>query len=146
MDFSSKNHEKAYKRIKKMMNELFGETGAIPHSDSPGWIVPSGSAMVHVSVNSWREEDMHLIQLVTYVAQGTELTPGCLRYLLDENHKMAFGGFSIDHDEDIAFSHSLIAETCSKEELKTVVMAISGTVDTQDDAIVERWGGKRGYD
>nr|MEE4268665.1 YbjN domain-containing protein [Candidatus Krumholzibacteria bacterium] len=146
MDFSSQNHEEVYLRIKKMMMELFGEAGAITYEDSPGWMVPSGSAMVHVSVNSWRDGEMHLIQIVSFVAQGTELTPGCLRYLLDENHQMAFGGFSIDSDGDIAFSHSLIAETCSKEELKTVVMAMSGTADEQDDTIVQRWGGKRAQD
>lgn len=145
MDFSNRKHKKAYERIRDMMVELFGEAGAIPYDDRPGWIVPSGSAVVHVSVTSWHD-DKHLVQITAYLTSGTELTPSCLRFLLEESSTTAFGGYAVDSDQDIAFKHSTIAETCSKEELKTIVMAVASTADGQDDLIVQRWGGKRAND
>ncbi len=145
IEFSSKDHEKAYERIKKMIQELFGEVGAKISEDSPHWLIPAGSAMVHVSISAWRD-DMHLVEITAYVTQGTEVTPQCMRYLLDENHTMVFGGFTLDSDGDIAFNHSAVAETCQKEDLKTMIMAVSHSADAYDDVIVERSGGKRAYD
>ena len=145
MKFENKEHEKAYERISKMMVELFGEAGATASDDRPHWAVPSGSAMVHVSVSAWREK-MNLIQITAYVAQGTEVTESCMRYLLDENHTMVFGGFALDSDGDIAYSHSVIAETVVKDDLNVMISAVRSTADGFDDIIVERWGGKRAYD
>ena len=145
MEFENKAHKKAYERINKMMVELYGEAGANASDDRPHWLVPSGSAMVHVSVTDWRD-NMNLVQITAFVAQGTEVTESCMRYLLDENHTMVFGGFALDSDGDVAFSHSVIAENVLKEDLKIIISAIRSTADGYDDTIIERWGGKRAYD
>jgi len=87
MEFENKDHKKAYERINKMMLELFGEAGATASDDRPHWLVSAGSAMVHVSVTTWRDK-MNLVQITAYVAQGTEVTEPCMRYLLEENHTM----------------------------------------------------------
>lgn len=145
MEFASRKHKKAYEKVRSMVKDLYGEAGATPYENSPGWTISSGSAMVHVAVVDWRD-NLHLIQIMAYVVRGPELTPACLRYLLDENHNTAFGGFSVDEDADIAFGHKLIAEHCEKDELKVVIQAVAFTADHMDDVIVQRWGGKRASD
>jgi len=145
MEFASRKHKKAYEKVRDMMEDLFGKDEITPHENNPGWMVAAGSAVVHVSVVDWRD-DLHLVQLVAYVVRGPDLSPSCLRHLLDENHSKAFGGFSVDKDADIAFGHTLIAEHCEKDELKVVVKAVSFTADSMDDTIIQRWGGKRAAD
>ncbi len=142
MDFQDKDHKKAYERIRKMIDDLYGEVGAVASTDRPHWRVPSGSATVHVSVTPWREQS-NIVQFNAYLALGTEVTEACMRYLLVENHTMVFGGFTLDSDGDIAYSHSVIAETCTKGDLESVIGALRYTADKYDDIIVERWGGKR---
>lgn len=142
MEFENKDHKKAYERINKMMVDLYGEAGAIASPDRPHWRVSSGSATVHVSVTSW-VDNIHIVQFNAYVALGTEVTESCMRYLLVENHTMVFGGFAIDSDGDISYCHSVVAENCVKEDLKTIIGALRFTADKYDDIIVERWGGKR---
>lgn len=145
MEFKSKDHKKAYERINKMMLELFGEVGATPSDDRPHWMVDAGSALVHVSVTEWRDK-MHLVQVTAYVVQGLEVTESCMKYLLEESHTMVYGAFALDSDGDIAFSHSVRAETVTKEDLRIIIKAVAGTADIYDDTIVERWGGKRHTD
>lgn len=142
MEFENKDHKKAYERISKMMVDLYGEAGATASTDRPHWRVSSGSATVHVSVTTWRD-NINIVQFNAYLALGTETTESCMRYLLVENHTMVFGGFSIDTDGDIAYSHSVIAETCTKSDVQTIIGALRYTADKYDDIIVERWGGKR---
>ena len=145
MEFRTSSHEATYNRIKPMMKELFGETGAQPREDVPQWIVQAGSAIVLVGVMPWRD-DASLVSALSWVTRGTDLTPECLKYLLEQNHEFVFGGFSVDQEGDIAFSHTILGDTCDKEELKSLVMAVAVTADSQDDTIVSRWGGTRAAD
>ncbi len=145
VEFKNREHKKAFERINKFLRDLFGEAGATASDDRPHWMVNFGSSLVHVSVAEWRDK-MNIVQITSYVAQGTEITPSCMRYLLEESCTMVHGAFSIDSDGDITFSHSVIAETCEKNDLKLIIMAVGNTADCYDDTIVERWGGKRHAD
>jgi hypothetical protein len=80
------------------------------------------------------------------VARGSDLNQQCLEFLLRENHSFVFGAFSVDKEGDIAFSHSILGETCDKDELRHLVLSVAAVADQYDDKIVSRWGGQRGTD
>ena len=145
MEFASRAHRKAFERIESMMHDLFTEDQLTPHENIPGWMVTRGSSVIHVTVVDWRD-DMHLVKITAYVVREPELSPSCLRFLLEENQTKAFGGFAVDGDGDIAFRQSLIAEHCEKDELQVVIGAVSFTADQMDDVITQRWGGRRASD
>ena len=145
MEFKTATQEAVYNKVKPMMTELFGETGAQPREDIPQFIVRAGSALVLVSVISWKES-VSLITALSWVTRGSDLNADCMKYLLNQNHDMIFGAFSVDVEGDIAFSNTIVGETCDKDELKHLVMAVAVTADKEDDIIVGRWGGQRAVD
>ena len=144
IDFETEAQKECYEKVKTWLKEIFGEC-LIERSSSPGFVVKSGSSLMHVFVKAWDDDDA-IIGCVSVVVSGAEITPELTRYLLLQNSKYRFGAFSIDSDDDIIFDHSIIGSSCSKQELKLILLGMMGTVDDMDDEIVSRWGGQRAKD
>jgi hypothetical protein len=104
-----------------------------------------GSAVVQVYVMQWGDKDA-AINVRSYVVTGAERRPEMLEFLLRQNYDMRFGAFSLDHDGDVVFEHTIVGSSCDKAELKASVMAVLTTADKYDEQIVSRWGGKRAMD
>lgn len=144
LEFKSDAHKAIYEKAGQHIKELFGEFAGT-RTDFPAYFLRMGSALVHASVYPWGDNDA-IIAVRSYVVTGTEKTPELLEYLLRQNDGMRFGAFCLDADGDIAFEHSIVGSTCSKEELRASIMAVISTADQFDDQIVSRWGGKRATD
>jgi hypothetical protein len=144
MKFKTDTQKACYDRVARWMKELFGEL-AVVGEESPVFFVNMGSAVVHVVVFAWNDDDA-TITARAYLVRGAELTVDLLKYLLRENADMRFGAFGIDDDGDILFEHTIRGSTCEKEELKASVMAVLAVADKYDDEIVARWGGLRALD
>jgi hypothetical protein len=82
----------------------------------------------------------------SWVVTGVENTPELLLHLLNENATLRFGAFGVDEAGDIVFQHTILGQTCDKEELRTTIMAVISTADRVDDELVARFGGQRAID
>lgn len=144
MQFHSEAHKAVYEKIGPWMKELFGEF-ARAREDTPVFGVLVGSALAHVAVYPWGEDDATICTR-SYVVTKVEVIPDLMHFLLRKNDDMRFGAFGLDGDNDIFFEHTIVGSTCDKEELRASVMAVLTTADKYDDEIVARWGGERAVD
>ncbi|MGE5459250.1 MAG: T3SS (YopN, CesT) and YbjN peptide-binding chaperone 1 [Solirubrobacterales bacterium] len=141
MAFQTQPQKDVYDRIAVWIPELFGMFGhALP--DQPVFVVQLGQTFTMVSVQPWGDDDATITSRA-YVAMDTELTADLMHYLLLQNNTFRFGAFGIDDDDDIFFEHTVVGSTLDTEELKSSVLAVSGTADRFADEIIPKWGGQR---
>jgi hypothetical protein len=144
MQFETQAQAHCYARIEAWIEELFSDM-PWERLDSPGFGLFMGSAWVEVHIYPW-EEDGSLINVLSTVVRGANLTPDCLNFLLRENDQALFGAFSLNEEGDIQFAHTIVGSTCDPEELEASVIAVLETADEYDDLIVAQWGGQRALD
>lgn len=141
--FKTKTQRKVYEKVGRYLKEALGETFD-PVAGTPAYRGLSGSAIVAAIVYPWGDDDAVVNVRSCCVMDLDELPPDLLEYLLRENFKFRFGGFSIDNDGDINFEHTIVGSTLDKNELVASIRAVSVTADKYDDEIVRRWGGMTG--
>lgn len=144
MKFQTKAHKKCYEKVKKHGTEIFGKQ-FIALDDVPVFILPYGSAMVHISISPCGDDDATILTR-SYVVRSPRVDAELMSYLLHKNNSMRFGAFGMDSDDDVFFEHCLFGSTCDKEEFKASVLAVATTADLLDDEIVEKWGGEKAMD
>jgi len=144
MEFKTAAQQTCYEKTLALMKELFGEMVLI-RDDVPLMGLIQGTALVHVGVHPWGDDDA-VICARSYVVFGADTTPDLMQYLLRKNDEMRFGAFGLDSDNDIFFEHAIVGSTCDKQELRATAMAVLGTADLHDDEIVARWGGETARD
>lgn len=144
MEFQTDAQRSCFDKVAPWVREIFGGS-VLRKPDQPILGVMHGSAFAQVGVFPWGKDDA-IITTRAYVVTGVELSPDLMRFLLEENAGMHFGGFGIDDDGDIIFEHSIVGSTCDQKELEASVIAVARTADDYDDRIVERWGGERALD
>lgn len=72
-----------------------------------------------------------------------ELSPQLGGFLLTTNHKLGFGSFSFDPDnEAVWLRHTLLGTTLDGPELQSAVAAVASTAAHFDDIIRDRFGGR----
>jgi len=144
MEFAHEAHKKAYERVQPMLKELFGEM-VIAHPEFPAFGIRMGSAVANIAIVPWRD-DSATINVRAWVVMGAELKPDLLKFLLNKNNSVIFGGFGIDEQGDIFFQHTIVAASVDLPELRAAVLAVVSTADDLDDEIVKGWGGRRALD
>lgn len=78
---------------------------------------------------------------------GVELTPPLAGFLLTTNHRMGFGSFSYDpENEAVWLRHTLLGTTLDGPELQAAVMAVASTAAQVDEQIRDRFGGRAFHD
>ncbi|MBM3266395.1 MAG: YbjN domain-containing protein [Candidatus Sericytochromatia bacterium] len=141
MQFDSQNQEKTYQQVKQWATEIFGEDVYL-RKDAPEVSIPRGSTMLRIQVHDWGEGKVG-IRALSYMVEGAEIDEALMRFLLEKNDDVVFGGFGIDSDGDVVYQHSILATGMDKEEFRAAVKAVAAVADDFDDEIVSRWGGKR---
>jgi hypothetical protein len=144
VDFKSPAQQQVYEKIKPWIKEIFGDFAQV-REDIPAFGVFVGSALAQVHVQPWRQDDA-VVTVRSYVVTGVEVRPDLCEYLIRENDNVLFGAFSLDKDNDIAFTHVIVGSSADRGELKASVMAVVTTADKYDDEIVRKWGGRRALD
>jgi hypothetical protein len=144
MEFFTKPQEACYHRIRKMMEDLFADD-VVAREDAPVFGLHMGSALAEAVVYPWGEDDA-VVTTRAYVVRGTEVTFDLMKFLLQENDRLRFGGFGVDEDGDIFFQHAIVGSTVDPEELRASVLAVVITADEYDDRIIEAYGGQSALD
>ncbi|HXU45328.1 MAG TPA: YbjN domain-containing protein [Thermoanaerobaculia bacterium] len=138
MEFTQAVHEETFRRVREYLSELFDDPYCDPEEGH--FYVRYGSTVLEISVEPYGEDEA-VVVIMSYCVQGVELAEELFVLLLELNHQMAFGHFSlIDHD--IFFSHSLLGRDLEPRDLLRMITAVAGTADDWDDRIVEKYGGQ----
>jgi len=149
IQFKTDAQRACYEKVRQWLTETFGPTVRVrenaPVFDVWVNLALGGSALAHVGVHPWGEDDATVV-VRAYVVTDVEITPELMHFLLRENDDMRYGAFGLDEDDDIFFEHSIVGSTLDKEELMASVRAVLQTADKYDDQIRQRWGGRRALD
>ena len=135
MDFEHKHHEITHYRIEEFLSELFDDPYLDP--ENMHFYVGYGSTVLEVSVDPYGPEET-VVEVTAYCVQGAELSDNLLLGLLELNHELPVGAFSLVGN-DIFFS-------LDRKNLLGTIAAVANTSDEYDDLIVAKYGGQTALD
>lgn len=141
MTSENEPHSKVYERVELYLSELFEEV----HNDEDGhFYVRYGSTVIEISVDPYGPEEEAVI-IMSYCVQGVRADEDLLRALLELNHSLPFGSFSLVGD-DIFFQYALFGRTLERPNLLNAIASVSTISDDYDDKIAAKYGGQRALD
>jgi hypothetical protein len=138
MEFENEVHEEIFNRLKENLEELFDEPYHDPDNDH--FYVRYGTTVLEISVQPYGSEEA-IVVIMSYCVQEVELAEDLLLGLLELNHQLPLGSFSLVGN-DIFFSHSLFGKSLEPRDLLRAVTAVATVADDYDDRIVAKYGGQ----
>lgn len=142
MQFAHETHEQAHAKVRENLLELF-EAPYFEEATGRAY-VQYGSTVIEISVEPYGPEEA-VVAVIAYCVQGVELQERLLLGLLELNHQLPFGSFSLI-DNDIFFSYSLFGRSVERTNLLGAIAAVANIADEYDDRIVARYGGQTALD
>jgi Putative bacterial sensory transduction regulator len=142
MPFEHAVHEDTHDRVREYLRELFD--GVHEDAEDGHFYVTYGSTVLEVSVDPYGPEDAAVL-ISSYCVQGVHVEETLLRGLLETNHQLPFGAFSLVGD-DIFFSHALFGSALDRPNLLGALAAVATLADDYDDRIAARFGGQTALD
>ncbi|MCP4205273.1 MAG: YbjN domain-containing protein [bacterium] len=100
--------------------------------------------MIEISVDPYGPEEI-TVTVMAYCVQGVEVDENLLLGLLELNHTLPFGAFSLV-GTDIFFSYSIFGRTLERRNLLNAIAAVANISDDYDDRIVAKYGGETALD
>jgi hypothetical protein len=138
MEFDSPQQAETHALVGRYLSELFDEPF---HDEENGhFYVRYGSTVLEISVEPYNAEDV-VVLIMAYCVQGVSLDEQLLLGLLELNHSLPFGSFSLV-DQDVFFSQSLFGHNLDGQALLAAIEAVAGISDDYDGLIIARYGGK----
>ena len=142
MDFTNAIHRETHQRVAEYLDELFEDPYHEPANGH--FYVRYGTTVLEISVDPYGPEEA-MVTVMAYCVQGVRLDQDLLLGLLELNHHMPFGAFSLV-GRDIFLSHSLFASALDGGVLLGAIAAVANTSDEYDDRIVAKYGGQTALD
>jgi hypothetical protein len=136
--FESPVHQETFNKLQEYLGELFEEPYHDPENDH--FYVRYGSTVLEISVEPYSGEEA-MVVIMSYCVQDVELAEELLAGLLELNHEMACGHFSVVGN-DIFFAHSMFGRSLDARDLLRAITAVATVADDYDDRIVARYGGQ----
>jgi hypothetical protein len=142
MRFENEVQEQTFYRLDEYLKELFED----PYHDAATdhFYVRYGTTVLEISVEAYGPEEA-VVAVMSYCVQGVEVNEELLLGLLELNHQLHFGAFSLVGD-DIFFSYSLFGLTLDRRNLLGAIAAVATVADDYDDRIVAKYGGETAID
>jgi hypothetical protein len=142
MDFENAIHRQAHDRVAEYLGELFEEPYHDPENGH--FYVTYGTTVLEIAVDPYGPEEA-MVVVMAYCVQGVELEDDLLLGLLELNHHLPFGSFSLV-GRDVFLAHSLFGSALDRGTLLGAIAAVANTSDEYDDRIVARYGGQTALD
>lgn len=136
--FASPVHQETFDKLKEYLGELFDEPYHDPENDH--FYVRYGTTVLEISVEPYGSDET-IVVIMSYCVQDVELEEELLAGLLELNHEMTCGHFSVVGN-DIFFAHSLFGRNLEPRDLLRAITAVANIADEYDDRIVARYGGQ----
>ncbi len=138
MRFEHEIHAEAFRKIEQYLGEFFEDPYCDP--DEGHFYVRYGSTVLEIEVAALGQEEA-VVTIMSYCVQGVEVDEELMAGLLELNHQLALGAFSMVGN-DIFFSHRLFARDLEPRDLLRAVTAVAEVSDDYDDRIVAKYGGQ----
>jgi type III secretion system-like peptide-binding chaperone len=130
--------EETFQKVKEYLGELFEEPYHDPENDH--FYVRYGTTVLEISVEPYGSEEA-VVNIMSYCVQDVELEDDLLLGLLELNHQLVCGAFSLVGN-DIFFAHSLYGNSLEPRDLLRAITSVATVADDYDDRIVARYGGQ----
>jgi hypothetical protein len=131
-------HEETFRKVKEYLGELFEEPYHDPENDH--FYVRYGTTVLEISVEPYGPEEA-VVTIMSYCVQDVEMEDDLLLGLLELNHQLLCGSFSVVGN-DIFFAHSLFGNSLEPRDLLRAITSVATLADDYDDRIVARYGGQ----
>lgn len=142
MHFQNERQRETYGNVREYIGELFED--AYHDRENGHFYVSYGSTVLEISVDAYGPEEA-IVTIMSYCVQEVDLDPELLLGLLELNHTLPFGGFSLV-GQDIFFSETLFGRNLDRNHLLSAIGAVANLSDEYDDRIVAKYGGQRALD
>ena len=142
MQFEHEHHQETHHSVERYLGELFEDPFLDP--DNGHFYVAYGSTVLELSVEPYGPEET-IVLVTAYCAQGVEPEEDLLLGLLELNHELPVGGFSLV-GQDVFYSHALFGKTLDRKNLLGAIAAVATISDDYDDRIVAKYGGQTALD
>ncbi|HSF38958.1 MAG TPA: YbjN domain-containing protein [Thermoanaerobaculia bacterium] len=136
--FETAVQEETFHKLKEYLSELFDEPYYDPENNH--FYVRYGTTVLEISVDPYGEEES-VVGIMSYCVQDVELEEELLVGLLELNHQLTCGHFSLV-GTDIFFAHTLFGKSLDARDLLRAITAVATVADDYDDRIVQRYGGQ----
>ncbi len=131
-------HEETFRRVREYLSEFFDDPYCDPEEGH--FYVRYGTTVLEISVEPFGPDEV-VVRIMSYCVQGVDTADDLLLGLLELNHNLALGHFSLV-DSDVYFSHSLLGRDLTPRDLLRVITAVADVADDYDDRIVAKYGGQ----
>ncbi len=138
MRFEHEVQEQTFYRVEEYLRELFDEPYHEPETDH--FYVRYGTTVLEISVEPYGPEEA-VVTVMSYCVQDVEVSEELLLGLLELNHTLLFGSFSLV-GSDIFLAYSLFGHSLQRRNLLGAIAAVATLADDYDDRIVEKYGGQ----
>lgn len=142
MHFEHSHHEETHQRVGEILRDFFD--APFLDEDTGHFYTRYGSTVLEISVEPYGPEET-MVEVTAYCVQGVSLDERLLTGLLELNHKVAFGAFSLV-GQDIFFSHSIFGPSIDSKNLLNAIASVATVSDDYDDRIVDKYGGQTALD
>ncbi len=142
VEFENERHADTHQRVAGYLEELFEDPYLDP--DNAHFYVAYGSTVLEISVEPYGPEET-IVLVTAYCVQGVELEENLLLGLLELNHELPVGAFSLVGN-DVFFSHSIFGRSLDHNNLLGAIAAVANIADDYDDKIVAKFGGQTARD
>lgn len=138
MNFESDLHRETFERVEEYVHDLIDE----PYLDAESghFYGRYGSTVLEVSVEPYGPDEI-VVTLMAYCVQGVEVDESLLIGLLELNHSLPVGAFSLVGN-DIFFSQSIFGRHLDPRNFLGTIAAVATVADDYDDRIVAEYGGE----
>lgn len=136
--FETAVQEETFHRLKEYLGELFEEPYYDPENNH--FYVRYGTTVLEISVDPYGSEES-VVSIMSYCVQDVEVEEELLVGLLELNHQLTCGHFSLV-GTDIFFAHTLFGRSLDARDLLRAITAVATLADDYDDRIVQRYGGQ----
>ena len=111
--------------------------------DTGMFTVEEGSAVIGITVRPWHEGDV-MVEFTSQLVNSAEMTDATMKWLLETNADLHFGGFGLLFDGTVIYSYSVPSNSLDQATFAAVTQTVATIADHYDDAIVEAAGGSIG--
>lgn len=142
MERNDEKRNDVFDKVRLYLDELFED---VHYEEEQGhFYVSYGSTVLEISVDPYGEEEV-IVMIMAYVVQGVDVDEELTTGLLNLNHGLPFGAFSLVGN-DIFFHHALFGRTLERSNLLNALAAVATISDDYDDGISTKYGGQRALD
>ncbi len=138
MNTEHESQARSHRQVGEYLAELFDEPYLDPQTSH--FYVGYGTTVLEVSVEPYGPEDSYIL-VTAYCVQGIEVSEGLLRGLLQLNHQLPVGAFSLV-GRDVFYSYGIFGKALNRKNLLGAIAAVATVADDWDDRLVAKYGGQ----